>query len=596
MRLWVKMTLVFVAAQIVVTATIWTSITAVVRSRMETMVEAESRHMIAAIADAAVMAVRGAGGGEAAEGSGVPPQIRSYVLDRRIGESGFYFLLGEDGTYLVHPNGEVQGQNWAGEQPFIDYILSNRDAGPEERFVRYVSPETGAWKQVYFAPIAGTEWTICSSAWEDDVYAPIGSITMVVALVLVVSLALVIALSVAVSRRIGGTLSALTMALAKVGSGDLTASVEPDAFSVETNDAAHALNDAVIGMMRTAVGAIQKSALDSSAIKDELSSATIETSSALNQITANLGSIGAHITHLDRTIDTNVEAVNTINTRIQEVDSRITEQTAMVEQSRAAIEEMNTAVGSVASTAATQRDATEELSDASRRAASALEKAHAAFSEGVVAKIGAINEVAEAIQDIAARTNLLAMNAAIEAAHAGETGKGFAVVASEIRTLASSAAQSSGAISQMIQQVVANIEVTKSAIDRAALDFAHVVEETDGTVSALRAIENRISQLSTGGSEILRATTHLQETTLAIQENSGTIRGQATVIAEAESQIKRVSAENAAGLAEMTQGIEEINRAMHALTELSERVAHVIGDLEAEVAVFTMEVTTLNGD
>jgi len=181
----------------------------VVRGIIEDIVEEESREMVSSISGTLGLLK------DSIENAGINSAefqiIRSFVLERNIGETGFYFVLDRDGTYIVHPNDTVEGVSWVGKKPFIDYIMAHRDSSPEERFIRFISPKTGEWKQVYFTHVPVLGWTVCSSAWENEMYAPVSRINMILIVVLVVTTLLTILVSLWVSYRLSRIFSSLLM-------------------------------------------------------------------------------------------------------------------------------------------------------------------------------------------------------------------------------------------------------------------------------------------------------------------------------------------------------------------------------------------------
>lgn len=576
------MMLTLTSVQIVATFVIGFAVVFVVGDTVREMVAKESREMVSAISQAIELY----GASSDSTDSEAIRQIRPFILNRRIGDTGFYFLLSDSGEYLIHPNAEVEGQNWKGDHAFIDYILENRNEDTEERFVRYVSPKTGAWKQVYFTQIPARGWIVCSSAWEAEMNAPIRVITGAVVGILLLTTFVVAFLVFLISRRIGSTLENIANTLHQVGEGDLTVAAKADNWSQETAIAVTSLNDAVVGNMRSALEHIINSTNQSNAIKNELSASTIETSSAVNEIAANVNSLRERMSYLDQTIDANGESLEAITESIQEVDTRITEQTSMVEESRASIQEMLSYLNTVNDITAGRYQATEALAGNSREASETLADAGREFQQGVVSRIDSIQEAADAIQSIASQTNLLAMNAAIEAAHAGSAGTGFAVVADEIRKLAEEAASSSSNITETIRAVVESITQTRSGIDTAEASFAEIVKETAETTHALGEIDDHIRHLKTGEEQILEAVNYLHDATIKIHESSNTVRSQAEKILEAGSAIRSISTESANGIQEMNQGMTEINTAMQVINDLNDRLSAAIEEIESGIAIF----------
>jgi len=203
----------------------------------------------------------------------------------------------------------------------------------------------------------------------------------------------------------------------------------------------------------------------------------------------------------------------------EQLNGHVAEQAAAVSESSAAIEEMIANIQSVTSTLQKNTENVKELQDAS-------EAGHTGLS-GVVADIKEITRESESLmeinsvmQNIASQTNLLSMNAAIEAAHAGESGKGFAVVANEIRKLAESSAAQSKTISTVLKKIKSSIEtITKST--EAVLRKFDAIDVGVKTVAGQDTnILNAMEEQGHGSKQILQAMGCLNEITQGVKEEA----------------------------------------------------------------------------
>jgi methyl-accepting chemotaxis protein len=193
------------------------------------------------------------------------------------------------------------------------------------------------------------------------------------------------------------------------------------------------------------------------------------------------------------------------------------------------------------------------------------------------------------MQNIASQTNLLSMNAAIEAAHAGEAGKGFAVVADEIRKLA----ENSGAQSKTISTVLKKIKDSIDKIIKSTNSVLNKFEAIDGGVRIVSEqeenIRNAMEEQSVGSKQILEAIGQLNEVTQMVKGSSTEmLEGSQQIIREGKN-LEMVTQEITNGMNEMVTGADQINVAIDRVNGISGANKESIDVLVQEVSKFTVE-------
>ena len=303
---------------------------------------------------------------------------------------------------------------------------------------------------------------------------------------------------------------------------------------------------------------VEQSAKRTSNESDDLVSNMDATKNNISNITEALQKIKSEIENQSAGVEESNSSIEQIMGNIRSLNNSIEAQATGVTQSSAAVEEMVANIASVSQILEKNSEVVNLLSEASDKGEQQV-KIAVETAEGVLAQSEGILQASSIIQNIASRTNLLAMNAAIESAHAGEAGKGFAVVAEEIRKLAEQSSSQSKAIDE-------NLHALSDAISNITTDIGHVKD----------AFEN-IYELS--------QKVRQQETVIANameEQNAGNQQ-----VLEAMRSISNTTQEVKNGSAEMLVGGEQILKEMQNLSE----VTRSISDTMSQINDFSMHIS-----
>jgi len=208
-----------------------------------------------------------------------------------------------------------------------------------------------------------------------------------------------------------------------------------------------------------------------------------------------------------------------IQTMMEQLNGNVSEQSAAVTESAAAIEEMVANIQSVTSALTKNADQVQELQSASEVGNNGINEVVADI-RGIAAESESLLEINSVMANIANQTNLLSMNAAIEAAHAGEAGRGFAVVADEIRKLAESSSKQSKTISSVLKTIKASIDkITKSAEN-----VLNRFDTIDGGIKTVaeqeRGVLNAMEEQKQGSEQVLQAIGQVSDITQRVKNDA----------------------------------------------------------------------------
>ena len=364
------------------------------------------------------------------------------------------------------------------------------------------------------------------------------------------------------------------------GQGDLTRRVEI-ASKDEVGEVAGLVNSFVDQTHDVVLG-IRKFSARNAANAESLGSTAERTHGA---VAATMASIEAVRLQLVEMVDQNVAmsaSAAEIVSGITELSGQIDDQAKAVTQSSSAFSQMSASIESVATVADRKLGAANELLAVTRRGGQMVGEVNTEITD-IAKSVSDIGEAIKLINSIAARTNLLSMNAAIEAAHAGQYGAGFAVVAEEIRHLAVSSAEKAKQVTSVLKEIIGKIQHALTASTESSGALTHIGKEVEELVQAFSEIAASTGELAAGGKEILQASQSLMQVTDNISAGSAEMSRGTQRISEGQAQIARISALSKTAMDDVALRAGDIDSDMGTITAMSEE-GRVVGKQLDEAA------------
>lgn len=452
-------------------------------------------------------------------------------------DSAYMYVVQNDGTMLYHPTKEKVGQPV--ENAVIKGVVQQLQDGKKPGTTVIEYDFNGTTKYSAYT-ILNNENILVLTADESEALAGITTVTGVAVGIIAIVVLIAIIISFIMGRRLMRPLVKVSTIIEDVANGNIEAD-----FSVvkESNDEIGLIIEKMKELTQSLgsiVGKIRNSSDTMSSNSYELNDTSSQTLAANNEIS--------------KAVEDVAEGSTGMAASISKINENLLEMSNETKDINASVDEIKNQTVAVQDSSKIMNDKIKSMQDSSHK----MDEGISAISkriETVNTTVDKVSNIVSVIEEISSETNLLSLNASIEAARAGDAGKGFAVVAQEIRVLSDNTNTELENIKQIISSLVEECRYCVQASGTIVEDNAKQKEEIKAVLDEFGSLDEQIQKTAEKADEIEELVTAMIELNDDITKSSNSLTD--------------VSAANAAATEEMNANIEELNAMMHGVSEMA---------------------------
>jgi len=504
--------------------------------------------------------------------------LASRISSIRIGKTGYCMLMQNDGLILADPKHTDYNLKTLKETdiPAFNEIDKMKEGSA------FIMLDGKTWKVSVFS-LPEVNWKVALFIEQNEILSLFYTLLKNMILIGLFMFVLYFTLAFIFAGALKRYFKRLEIVFGKIASGDLT-----DRLAVKKNNEVGRIMmnlNTAIENNHTMICLLKDEADKMNSIGSQLSSSMEETAAAIKQIGENVKGVKEKAMSQAAGVTETVATVEQINGRLSRLVSSIEMQTESINESSVVITRMAENTVKIAKTLDQNNELIKTVYGQTKVGKDGARTANEIVKQ-IAEKSASLLEASQIIQNIASQTNLLAMNAAIEAAHAGESGKGFAVVADEIRKLAEGSNLQGKQIAAVIKEtteIIHNITEAGSRAEKTFIDVYNLVsqisEKEDSILEVMREQEEN-------GKHVLDAIKRINDVTSEIDSASAEMLEGGNQIGQEMQKLAEITLETTDSMNEIASGADQITIAVKEVSDITQKNKASIENLSNEVSKF----------
>lgn len=517
-------------------------------------------------------------------------KVNYQITQASLTQNGFIFALDSDGDIIAHSDSEKIMKNFysmrdeqTGYKGYHDMVQRMLLSQAGSAIIE--DSERNTTNYVFFCPINHTNWSLAIAIDQSEISDSTLQSAFQIIFISIVIAAILLVITSIYMRILVHPLVRLKNAIIGIASGDadLTKRIQVKSKN-EIGEVVMGFNTFTENLHHI-IKRIKESKDELAKVDSYMAETTKETSASIDEIISHINTVTSQIDLQGQSVKETAGKVNQIAQSIESLNSMIENQSSGVTQASAAVEQM---LGNIVSVTRSTEKMADSFNELENDTSTGIEKQNAVNEQiqRIQEQSLMLMEANKVISKIASETNLLAMNASIEAAHAGDAGRGFSVVADEIHVLSETSSKQSKRIKDELQKIQDSIGTVVQSSAEAKNAFNSVTDKIRETDQLVQQIKGAMEESEVGSHQITDALKMMNESTSDVRGASGSMSAGNQGILDQINKLQAVTEGITSSVSEMKTYADRISRNGKTLSDNSGTMQTSIAKIGSQIDLF----------